>query len=59
MKVEGGSVLVRLSDARQPVESDRYFTEPYRQLVEGVLREPVLARPPLRLPLHSSRRGLH
>ena len=63
VKVEGDSVLVKLSDQSRTLDSDRYYTEEYRELTESVLKEPVL-RPRQQLPwgrggaIHSSRTGL-
>ena len=54
MKVEGDSVYVKLSDLTQEVESDRYFSEQYKKFIKGVLEEPIMTKPPLRYPIHSS-----
>ena len=58
MKAEGDSVYVKLSDMSSPVDSDHYYLEEYRELRENTLREPLLLRPPLRVPIHSTRTGL-
>lgn len=58
VKTEGDQVYVKLSDTSTPVDSDRYFQEEFRELRENTLKEPVLRRAPLRVPLHSSRTGL-
>ena len=64
VKVEGDRVLVKLSELSRTLDSDRYYTEEYRELTESVLREPVL-RQRQQLPwgrggaaIHSSRSGL-
>ena len=60
MRLDGDSVLVKLSDLDQKVDSDRYFTEQYRELMENVLKESVMQRQkvPFKVPIHSSRTGL-
>jgi len=58
VKAEGDSVYVKLSDMSIPVDSDHYFLEEYRELRENSLREPLLHRPPPRVPIHSTRTGL-
>ena len=53
--------MVKLSDLTKTIDSDRYFTEDYREMMENVLREPVLKPSPGRgvnVPIHSSRFGL-
>ena len=35
-------MLVKLSDLSRALDSDRYYTEEYRELTENVLRKPVL-----------------
>ena len=58
MKVEGDSVYLQLSDLTKELDSDRYFSEQYKKFIEGVLEQPVLQRPPLRYPIHSSGKDL-
>ena len=49
-----------MSDLSQPLDSDRYFTEEYKDLIEGVLKEPILQpnRRTVTVPIHSTRTGL-
>ena len=56
--VEGDSVYVKLSDLSKEIESDRYFSEQYKKFIEGVLEQPIMRRPPLRYPIHSSGKDL-
>ncbi len=62
MKVVGEEVCLKLSDLITELDSDRYFTKEYRQLIENVLKEPILQplppRPAVPYPLHSTRTGL-
>ena len=58
MKVEGDTVYVKLSDMSTSVASDRYYTEEYKELIDHVLQEPILHKPPSRYPIHSSRKDL-
>lgn len=60
VRIDGDSVFVMTSDLSKPVESDRYFTEPYREMMENVLQEPILQpnRPVVSVPIHSTRTGL-
>lgn len=48
-----------MSDFSKTVDSDRYFTEPYREMMENVLHEPILppGGPAVTVPIHSSRPG--
>lgn len=60
VKLEGDRVFLKLSTLDSTLDSDRYFTEEYRSLIENVLNEPVLkqAPQPFQVPLHSSRTNL-
>ena len=59
VKVEGDSVKVKLSDLSETIDSDRYFTEDYREMMENVLKEPVLQPPRgVNVPIHSTRSAL-
>ncbi len=60
MKVQDDQVFLKLSALTSTLDSDRYFTEEYRHLIQNVLKEPVLQpnRPTPNVPLHSSRIGL-
>ena len=60
MRIQGDDVFVRMSDLSKQLDSDRYFTEEYRELIENVLKEPVLQpnRQAVNVPIHSSRTGL-
>ena len=61
IKLAGEKVMVKLSDLSQTLDSDRYFTEDYREMMESVLREPVLKPPSgvgVKVPIHSTRSGL-
>lgn len=59
--------MIKLSDLSQTLDSDRYFTEEYREMMENTLKEPVLQPPPgvkgqqhpgVKVPIHSTRTGL-
>jgi hypothetical protein len=58
--------MIKLSDLSQTLDSDRYFSEEYREMMENVLKEPVLKPPPgvkgqhpgVNVPIHSTRTGL-
>ena len=54
VRLEGDSVYLKLSDLTQQVDSDRYFSEQYKKFIKGVLEQPIMKRPPLRYPIHSS-----
>lgn len=61
MIIQGDDIMIKLSDLTQrTLDSDRYFTEEYKTLVENVLKEPLLidSREPLKVPLHSTRTNL-
>lgn len=63
MKLKDGQVYLKLSTGGSTLDSDRYFTEEYRHLIENVLKEPVLTRAPnslpaVNVPLHSNRSAL-
>ena len=58
VKTDGDTVFLKLSDLSKPVDSDRYFTDQYKSFMEGVLRDPVLHKPPSRYPMHSSKKDL-
>ena len=61
MRVKDGQVYVKISDGGPTLDSDRYFTEEYRTLIENVLKEPVLQSgrtPGVNVPLHSIRSDL-
>lgn len=55
-KQDGGLVSVKLSMAEPEVESDRYFTEPYRVFIQNSLQEvSPEQRRAVTVPIHSSR----
>ena len=62
MKVVRDEVYLKLSALTSELDSDRYFTEEYRHLIENVLKEPVLQphqpRVGMSVPLHSIRTDL-
>lgn len=61
MKVKDDAVLLKLSSSSPTLDSDRYFTEEYRQLIENVLKEPTLkpkGKMAVTVPIHSTRTGL-
>ena len=56
VRVEGENVMVKVSDSPPEVESDRYYTEPYRIFMENSLKEfnPDLLNA-VKVPIHSTR----
>lgn len=59
MKLKDEGVFLKLSTMATTLDSDRYFTEEFRQLTEKVLKEPVLNKnPAVTVPIHSTRSGL-
>ena len=58
---DGEHVAVKISDPsqdQQELESDRYYTEPYRVFIENSLKEDGKHANAVKVPIHSSRTGL-
>ncbi len=57
VKVEGGVVYVKVSDLGKELESDRYYSDEYREFMKNSLEEPTLAnKNAVKVPIHSSRK---
>lgn len=57
VRVERDDIMVKLSDRDQELESDRYFTEPYRIFIENSLKamDGGLDMKAVNVPIHSTR----
>lgn len=57
VREDGEHVLVKLSDTSQELESDRYYTEPYRIFMENSLKEMDRGQwgNAVKVPIHSTR----
>ena len=58
---DGDYVAVKVSDPSQDqkeLESDRYYTEPYRVFIENSLKEDGKHVNAVKVPIHSTRTGL-
>ena len=58
-KIKGDMVYVKVSDLDQELESDRYYSEEYKEFMKNALIEPMLVnRDAVKVPIHSSRTHL-
>ena len=59
VRVDGEHVMVKVLDTPPELESDRYYTEPYRIFMENSLKELDSDQMnAVRVPIHSTRTGL-
>ncbi len=57
-KIDGGMVYVKFSDLSQELDSDRYYSEEFKEFTKHVLEEPLLVNNAVKVPIHSSRTHL-
>lgn len=58
-KIEGDTVYVKISDLEKELDSDRYYSDEYKEFMKNALDEPILVnRDAVKVPIHSSRKHL-